>query len=174
MKRAKFFHREVQQKVDNVLNAIPHKELIQCRKGCSACCHTQVSATQDEVDLLVRKISREKIKIDKVKLAMQARFSDSYEQWMRMPYEMRGCVFLNSDGNCKVYDDRPSVCRTNYALSNPLQCETRDGQTYEQRLLLTIEADLVVALVFEMSEKSGSLPSLLQESLKSEIDLFRL
>lgn len=157
-----------------MVGSLSTQELIQCGKGCSACCHTQVSVTQDEVELLVGKISRERIKIDRVKLALQAKFSDNHEQWMRMPYEMRSCVFLDSKGICTVYEDRPSVCRTNYALSEASQCETRDGQTKEQRLLLTIEADLVVSLVFELSEKKGSMPVLLNEALAREINLFRL
>lgn len=151
--------------------SLSNPELIQCKKGCAACCHTQVSVTQDEAEHLAKKVLSGQVRIDRERLAFQAQFSDDYDQWMRVPYETRGCIFLDAQDGCTVYEDRPSVCRTNYSLSDPALCETKDGQTQPQRLLLTVDADLVVALVFELSEKKGSLPKFLNQALSKQAEL---
>ena len=44
------------------------------------------------------------------------------------PHQDRKCVFLNDQNECTIYDDRPSVCRTNTVLSDPAACSTEDGK----------------------------------------------
>lgn len=172
-KKAKYFHREVQEKVDHVLQGLNNAELVQCKKGCSACCHTQVAVTVDEAEHLAKKVLSGSVEINRNLLHLQAKLSDDYDQWMRLPYESRRCVFLGAENSCSVYEDRPAVCRTNYALSEPQYCETKDGVTQPQRLLLTVDADLVVALVFEVSAEKGSLPKMLEQSLTRQNILLR-
>lgn len=164
-KWAKLFHREVQTYVDEVVEGLDHPELIQCRKGCSACCYTQVSVTEEEAELLAKKVESG-ISIDKLKLYNQSQAQNNAEKWYQMDHSKRGCVFLDENENCRVYEDRPAVCRTNFALSDPKFCDTSDGVERPQRLLLTVKADLVVAVAYSESRSAGALPYMLDKALK--------
>ncbi len=64
-----------------------------------------------------------------------------------------------------VYNDRPSVCRTNNVLSEALSCSTHDGTEKPIRILNTFEADMLVMSSFINSHNSGAMPNLLAARL---------
>jgi Fe-S-cluster containining protein len=169
-KWAKIFHKEVQSHVNEVVESLDHPELIQCRKGCSACCYTQVSVTEEEAELLAQRVESG-VNIDRTKLYSQAQAKNNAEKWYQMDHKKRGCVFLDENENCRVYEDRPAVCRTNIALSDPKFCDTSDGYEKPQRLLLTVKADLVVAVAYEEARSAGALPNMLDKALKKRLSI---
>jgi uncharacterized protein len=160
LKRAKFVHKTIDEYVEEVFADSLVKKLSPCKVGCSACCHTQVSVTHDEAELLVRKINGG-ISINLDQLDKQALVS-SEDYIQKLSYEERACIFLDNEGACKVYADRPSVCRTNAVIGTNEQCDTRSG-TKETRLVLTKKADMVVYASFYISEDSGTLPELVKK-----------
>ncbi|MBA2663283.1 MAG: YkgJ family cysteine cluster protein [Bradymonadaceae bacterium] len=69
-----------------------HRERLQCRMGCSACCVD---------DLSVFEVEAARIQAEHAELLEQARGR-----------ERGGCAFLDEGGACRIYESRPYVCRT--------------------------------------------------------------
>jgi len=69
-----------------------HGARLQCKRGCSACC----------VDgIRVFAVEAERIRANNENLLAHG-----------APHAAGGCAFLDADGACRVYADRPYVCRT--------------------------------------------------------------
>lgn len=167
LSRAKSVHKEVDYFIAELLEDPIVKKNIQCKKSCTYCCHTQVSVTSDEVELMKMRLD-EGLVIDLDRLKLQSLVSESPSDFYKLDYEDRKCVFLNDSGSCQIYEDRPSVCRSNYSISPPSQCSTEDGLEKKQRLLLTEKADMAIMAAFSTSKKVGTLPRLLYERLVSK------
>ncbi len=164
LKRARYVHRLVDELNEYIFNDPHVKSLSPCTSGCSACCHTQVSVTKDEADLLASRIQGG-TNIDMNKLYVQLAVKNSSAAWNALSYEERKCVFLDKKDKCSVYQDRPSVCRTNAVIGSPSQCDTKDGPQ-PTRLVKTPEADLAIYASYLHSQEGGTLPYMLAKSLK--------
>lgn len=96
-----------------------------CKKGCSQCCHTLVTATEEEVDEIVRYVnfmpwSNKRALVKKI-ATISKEWVDYYKKNQfrikRSPlayikdYDKKPCVFLGEDGACEVYPVRPVNCR---------------------------------------------------------------
>ncbi len=69
-----------------------HRERLRCARGCHACC----------VDgLTVFEVEAERIRLQHADLLRSA-----------LPHPAGGCAFLGDAGECRIYPDRPYVCRT--------------------------------------------------------------
>lgn len=164
IKRARYVHRTVDELNEYIFNDPHVKGLSPCTSGCAACCHTQVSVTKDEADLLASLILNG-VSIDRDKLHVQMAIKNSSAAWYALTYEERKCVFLDSENKCSVYEDRPSVCRTNAVLGEASQCDTSQGPK-PTRLVNTPEADLAIYASYLHSAEGGTLPYMLAKSLK--------
>jgi len=131
-------------------------QLYPCKIGCTDCCHTQVSITNEEADLLISKI-QEGIEIDEARLKIQMEAKNDSAAYFKMKFEDRKCLFLDDDGKCKVYEDRPAVCRTNAVLGEPSQCNTKES-IQKTRLVKTPKSDIAIYAFFEKAESAGTLP----------------
>lgn len=160
--RADFVHKAVDQYNVEVFSHPLIKELSPCKLGCSGCCHTQVSVTEDESQVLASKLE-EGLKIDEARLRLQAEALNNSEAFYRLSYESRRCVFLDEKGACRVYDVRPSVCRTNAVIGSAEQCDTRESLK-PTRLVRTPKADMVIYASYLHSKESGTLPHMLLRS----------
>jgi Fe-S-cluster containining protein len=163
-KRARFVHKLID---DYNLEVFAHplvKEFSPCQKGCSACCHTQVSVTSDEAKLLVQRISEDTF-INGSLLKKQAAAGNDAASFYELSYQERQCIFLDDKGGCKVYADRPSVCRTNAVLGEKEQCLTNDGKQ-QLRLIKTSKSDMAIYAAYLFSEQSGSLPLMVEKAME--------
>ena len=167
IRRARYVHKEVNKKLSSLFQDEAVQKHVSCRKGCSACCHTQVSVSDDEAALLA-KIVENGLQIDRQKLKKQSSASQSAKTWYAVPFEERGCVFLDDNNECSVYNDRPSVCRTNHVVGDPKDCSTSDGKVQAVQLLNTFEADMAIMAGFGNCKKNGALPSMLFELLEKK------
>jgi Fe-S-cluster containining protein len=161
--RARYVHKEV-----NAFNveAFSHplvQQLSPCKLGCTACCHTQVSVTEDEAKLLAHLIT-DGTTVDEDRLRLQHAAGNDSGKFYGLKYEDRKCIFLNENGACRIYEDRPSVCRTNAVLGRPEQCDTRDG-IQPTRLVRTPKSDMVIYAHYLSSSKAGTLPYMVGEAL---------
>ena len=163
LKRARFIHHLVDDSTHSLFSSSTIRELSPCKQGCTACCHTQVSVTKDEASLLAQRV-REGIEIDEKRLLTQASAKNMASEYFRLNYTERKCVFLDEEGACRVYADRPSVCRTNVVLGSAEQCDTKD-EIKPTRLVKTQEADLVIYASYLYSDESGTLSYMLAKSL---------
>lgn len=139
--------------------------MVKCTKGCSACCHTQVSINSDEAHLLAARILEDGIRIDLARLELQASVKNDSLKWFQLNFASRACIFLNEQGACRVYSDRPAVCRTNNVISSPIQCDTSNGAEHSIRLLKTDFADMATIAAYNASEEGGALAYLLAKTL---------
>ncbi len=165
IKRARYVYREVDEKMEELFEDSSVKKLVKCGRGCHACCHTQVSVTQDEAKLLAQYIA-EGVTIDWDRLAAQVEAKDSARAFYTIPFSQRKCIFLGDEGECRVYQDRPSVCRTNYVVSDPRLCSTAGGLEFKVQLLKTYQADMVVYAAFKNAKRAGVLPSMIWRELE--------
>lgn len=161
--RAKFVHEAVDDFNADVFSHPLIKQYSPCTVGCSACCHTQVSVTEDEATLLAR-IIQDGLEIDMNRLQKQMKALDDDEEYYKMSYEERKCIFLKDDGACGVYEDRPSVCRTNAVIGDASQCDTSKsvGKTH---LVKTPKADMIIYASFYHAKSSGALPHMIAKAL---------
>lgn len=83
-------HREVDAAV-RPLEA-KHRARLQCRRGCSSCCVDGLSVFEVEADVI------------------RARHAALLER--EAPHPEGGCAFLGAEGECRIYPERPYVCRT--------------------------------------------------------------
>lgn len=109
--------RRVFQMIENEYANIPN-EKVSCSAGCSACCRTfQKQITDDEADLLAAKVKTGEVPIDLDELLKQSTGSESEANRSALP-----CLFLDSHQRCRVYADRPAVCRKYYVTSPADNC----------------------------------------------------
>lgn len=165
--RAKWAHHQIDYHITQLFKDPVVAKYSACKKGCSACCHSQVSASDDEAQLLAHKIVRGEVSIDIDRLMTQADAGNDASAWYKLSYQQRGCIFLDSNGGCSVYEDRPAVCRTNFAISTAEFCSTEDGIEKPIRLLNTQAADMIIAASFQASKSGGALPVMLWNALQS-------
>ncbi|MCO4756268.1 MAG: YkgJ family cysteine cluster protein [Bacteriovoracaceae bacterium] len=163
--RAELTHKLIDLEVKKLFDDPVVKENVSCKKSCSACCHTQVSVTKDEAELLATKVI-DGSKVDLHRLRHLAEAGNESSLFYMSSYEQRACPFLSDEGNCEVYEDRPSVCRTNHVVSEPSLCETKQGVENPVRLLNTFKADMIIMAAFKTSQENGSLPFMLWKALK--------
>ncbi|MFT3821849.1 MAG: YkgJ family cysteine cluster protein [Rubrivivax sp.] len=77
-----------------------HREpFVACRKGCAACCHMNVTITAVEAERLARASGRRKASLV------------STVHHAPTEFDGRPCPFLDGQGVCSVYEDRPLSCR---------------------------------------------------------------
>jgi Fe-S-cluster containining protein len=72
--------------------AARHRDRLRCRRGCSACCVDGIT---------VFEVEAERIRAHHARLLAQG-----------APHPPGACAFLGDAGECRVYEDRPYVCRT--------------------------------------------------------------
>jgi Fe-S-cluster containining protein len=164
--RARFFHDKVDEYSREVFAHPIVKSLSGCKQGCAGCCHTEVSVTNDESELLAMRV-KNGLKINHDLLQVQNLAVKKGKAFLSLPYEVRACVFLNDKGACEVYSDRPAVCRTNAVLGNSDQCSTTDGVMQRQRLVKTEHADMAIMGAFLASPKSGILAEMLWNKINT-------
>lgn len=163
IQKARFVHDLVDEYNQEVFAHPLVQQFSPCKLGCTGCCHTQVSISDAEAELLSQRVN-EGVAIDLERLRVQMSAGDDSTAYFKIPYEQRRCVFLGDNGGCRVYDDRPSVCRTNAVLGDASQCDTRSG-VKPTRLVLTPKADMVIYASYLEGEGGGTLPHMLGKRL---------
>jgi Fe-S-cluster containining protein len=119
-----------------------------CKKGCSACCHLNVSIGSNEAKLLSKNLTQEQIKhLKKQRDVLNELGNKDYESFPHVTdWETSRCVFLINN-ECSVYDDRPTACRMYYVASDPKLChpvEYKNGKTAQ---LITVKAEALRAVM---------------------------
>lgn len=118
MKALRALHAEVDDRAARL--AAQHAGRMQCRRGCSACCQDDLRVSQVEADLI------------------RAAHSDLLAGGE--PAASGGCAFLDEEGACRVYDERPLVCRTQ-GLPLRVLFEDEAEEIVEQRDICPLNLD---------------------------------
>ena len=97
-----------------------HSGRLQCGRGCSGCCLD---------DLTVTPIEAERIRRAHAPLLENGN-----------PHPPGACAFLDDEGACRVYDDRPYVCRSQ-GLPLRILYESDAGEIEERRDICSLNLD---------------------------------
>jgi Fe-S-cluster containining protein len=89
-----------------------HGERLRCRAGCHACCSDGITVFEIEADRIVAK---------------HEALLENGE-----PHAEGACAFLDGEGRCRIYEERPYVCRTQGLPLRWIE-EDDDGGAYEAR-----------------------------------------
>ncbi len=104
------FHQAIDDEVRG-LEAV-HLGRLQCRKGCSSCCVDGLTVFEAEAE------------------AIRRNHAELLETGA--PHATGACAFLDETGACRIYRDRPYVCRSQGVPLRWLD-ESEDGEIVEQR-----------------------------------------
>jgi len=108
-----------------------HGEKLACRSGCTGCCADGLTVFAIEAALI------------------EARHPDLLAQ--ATPHEEGACAFLDAAGACRVYAERPYVCRTQGLPLRWLD-EDEDGEPYEARDVCPLNAGVGALEELEAAE----------------------
>lgn len=116
---------KLQQLVDDEIAQGSQIE-VSCKKGCSACCHMEVEITNYEAEILNSLVS-DGHPIDRNRLQQQSTRNVQDPIWKEgIRNATNRCVFLDKDGACGIYENRPVMCRRHSVTSPPENCATLD------------------------------------------------
>jgi hypothetical protein len=97
-----------------------HAERLRCKRGCSGCCVDGLTVFEVEAALIESRHGA---------LLAEAE-----------PHPPGACAFLDEDGACRIYDERPYVCRTQGLPLRWLE-EAEDGAIVEVRDICPLNVD---------------------------------
>lgn len=156
--------RKLHDLVENEIAEAAHIET-SCQKGCSACCHMEVEITNYESEILSSRIKKGH-SIDKQRLHQQSLRPLQDPLWQQgIRNAENRCVFLNTEGACGIYEDRPVMCRRHSVTSPARNCTTLDAQIV---IRYFPKVDVLISAANEdPSLKIGPLAKMLAIKLKS-------
>ena len=111
-------HAEIDSKANAL--AVIHSNRLQCRRGCSECCLD---------DLTVTRIEAERIRRAHADLLRDGE-----------AHPVGRCAFLDGQGACRIYEDRPYVCRSQ-GLPLRIIFENEVGEIEERRDICSLNLD---------------------------------
>lgn len=148
----KGFYSLIDENINNIGSEVKAK--IQCKKGCSYCCHIPVTISKAEADYIGYYCKKNKIRISKKYLKSQLRIPES-----EIAYTANSaCVFLQNK-ICSIYEARPFDCRRYLIFSDPKICNVKAGKNKPEGYF-DYNIDAIISGVFSRSEP-GRLPEML-------------
>lgn len=97
-----------------------HHNRLHCRKGCFSCCVEDISVFEVEAENI------------------RHHHSELLEK--ELPHPVGVCAFLSSKGACRIYENRPYVCRTQGLPLRWIE-ETDQNETIEMRDICPLNDD---------------------------------
>ncbi len=106
---------------------------LDCKKGCTFCCHLRVDALPPEVFRIARYVES---LADARKADIRNRLEShaDYAAGRRFTEYKKACVFLDSDGSCEIYPIRPHKCRK-FVSASVEACENGSDNVEDTSLL---------------------------------------
>ncbi|WP_374079334.1 YkgJ family cysteine cluster protein [Bdellovibrio bacteriovorus] len=137
-----------------------------CKKGCSTCCHMEVEITSYESEIL-EKLVRDGHIIERSRLQKQSERFLQDAIWREGVRNLTNrCVFLNDEGACSIYENRPVMCRRHSVTSPAKNCETLDSKIV---IRYFPKVDLLISAANEDSQMQiGPLAKMLEMNLSKE------
>ena len=159
---ATLMHRRVDRHMVDRDKRDPHGTAdVKCSRGCNACCYQNVSVSEPEARLAFESAHQAGHKIDAERVRKQATHGmQAYQD--ELTHAERRCVMLREDGDCAIYANRPSACRTYRVVSEPALCDTVSNAHGIILSLTTPYAEVVVSAAMR-SFRYGSFAAFLLE-----------
>lgn len=125
----------VYQQLDEILEAFnlsfPNKTVIACQSKCSHCCSFPIHCPPQVIEHIANHIETNYSK-EEIENLIIAFYKNIEER--KAPYFRATCPFLGEDNCCKIYEQRPLVCRW-FSSPDALICERsiHSGETIPQQ-----------------------------------------
>lgn len=163
---AKWMHRRVDKAMHERDERDPEGTAdVKCTRGCSACCYQHVSLAEPEAKLALGAALWAGHVIDGERLRKQAVVDADGHQ--RLSHADRRCVMLKDDGDCAIYEHRPTACRTYRVISDPADCDTESNARGGVLALSTPMAEVVVSAAMQ-SFRYGNFAAFMLELTEGE------
>jgi Fe-S-cluster containining protein len=157
VERGRTLHRMIDSAIETAAS-VP----VSCRYGCCGCCHNEVEVTSDEAALLRERVLGG-VEIDEERLNHQASRERKSADWAKFWHPTNACVFLSPAGSCRIYEDRPCVCRRLLVTTPPEACTTAGAPVAPVRILM---AEILLSAAASFDESGfASLSKMLQRAL---------
>lgn len=103
---------------------------VSCRKGCNHCCSRVNLVTLPEGIAIALGISKDPKMMNRIPEISRAMYS--HIEWLQehSMADSVDCFFLNREGECGIYDYRPSECRHLLVVSDPDNCKPDSKEPY--------------------------------------------
>ena len=127
--------------VEQMEGELEKKDLPSCKRGCTHCCHSFVTTTNEEADYIFAIAKEKNIPLSKKRLAYQARFRNPSDYFTRFGKRTR-CVFLDDKDDCMIYEQRPIACRKYFVTTDPEKCKPTPDHEFQgvaTRCILPVE-----------------------------------
>lgn len=137
------------ERIDPILERGSDQYATTCVRGCHHCCYLATTITIPEALLILDTLSRDPYRWrwfeqklpDLMELAEKLENRETTrESWFDQKIP---CVFLR-DGECSIYEVRPTVCRTHISTDDPFQCSHEAPRGAPVRRLDTNHLDNLV------------------------------
>lgn len=122
-----------------------------CSKSCSFCCHDTIYGSEYEIEVIKSILKELKIKPDRKRSKIQnCKTAD------KLTWQEKACVYLSEEGNCRIYQYRPVVCRTHNNIGPVEDCnkEFQPKKSVQEGRILQVEA-MQIALLLLCHELTG-------------------
>jgi len=137
--------------VDDEISKID-KSNMSCKKGCYFCCHDEVVMSEMEASYFLEKIDG--VEVDEKVLSLQ----NSVNDFTKLKWADMKCPLLDKNGECKVYENRPLICRTINSIDDPQLC--KEKKLHPQLYRIEI-ASIQMVLIMLSNMKNVSLHNLI-------------
>ena len=127
-----------------------------CQRKCGGCCHGRVEINTEEAEALVRSAEHHGWEIDSVRLKIQKDFR--VKDFESADELVARCVFLGEDQLCKVYNERPMVCRNHFVTTPRANCSTPEAP---KDLVADLMPELIAAAYNEVVQEKGLLADMI-------------
>ncbi len=122
--------RQAQDAIDGLITALTnearrHDIKVECRKGCSWCCHQPIFATSHEI-LFIWEFMKLNFNKEEIKAVLQSAFNNYQQRGKMDEQELLSSKMpcpLMKHGSCSIYPARPIVCRIYMSMSEA-SCKT--------------------------------------------------
>jgi len=118
-----------------------------CGKACSFCCHDEIMLSEMEALYILHKI--DVTLADKQLLEIQ---NTGDGDVLKLPWAQRKCSMLDEEGNCKIYEHRPLICRTHNSTEDPIYCHLGKYPTRGHHQLFSVPTESVSFALMMLSD----------------------
>jgi len=124
-------HKELDEILDAFSLYFPSKSVIACQAKCSSCCSFPIHCPPQTIEHIAKHIETNYSK-EEIKNLIVAFHKNIKER--KAPYFRATCPFLGEDKCCKIYEQRPLVCRW-FTSPDASLCERsiQSGETIPQQ-----------------------------------------
>lgn len=134
---------------------------VSCKKGCSFCCHINVTISEWEAEYIAQYCRSNRISISASYLKQQLTVRQSDIAYT----SFSACIFLKNN-LCSIYPVRPAACRNYQVFSDPQLCNVKEMGRQQILHVKDKRAETLRSIIEHHCGKYGRLPRMLLKYAK--------